>query len=196
MALVPLAGAADLTARGVDTTDAALVDAMLAAATDAIRDAAGAAISRTVSTVTLEGVEGRRLHLPSGPVHDVTAVSIDGEPAADWRLVSGALWRAAGWAGREPSLVEVTYDHGHDPVPADIVELVCDFATAGILNAGTGTHAGLTGDSERIDDYSHWRQFAAGDEATASAMEVPAGTRRMLRRRFGGGAFVTGGGSE
>lgn len=195
MALAPLATSADLTARGVDITNTALADAMLAAATDAIRDAAGSQISRGVSTVTIEGAPGRRLHLPSGPVHDVTAVSVDGSPVTDWRLISGALWRSCGWADREPTLVTVTYDHGFDPVPADIVELVCDFATAGILNAGTGTHAGLTGDSERIDDYSHWRQFAAGDDATASAMEVPAGTRRMLRQRFDGGVFVTGAGA-
>lgn len=195
MALTPLATSADLDARDVDTTKTVLVDAMLEAATDAIRDAAGSAISRVISTVTLEGDQGKRLHLPAGPVHAVSAVSIDGVAVTDWRLVSGSLWRSHGWAGCEPSLVEVTYDHGYDPVPADIVGLVCDFATAGILNAGEGTHAGLTGDSERIDDYSHWRQFAAGDDATASAMEVPAGTRRMLRQRFDGGVFVTGAGA-
>ncbi len=194
MALLPLATPADLATRGVDVTNTDLALEMLAAASDAVRDAAGAPISRVTSTATLEGGRERRLRLPAGPVHEVTAVLLDGEPVTDWRLVSGSLWRASGWARLEPVLVDVTYDHGYDPVPADIVELVCDFATAGILNAGTGSHAGLTGDSERIDDYSHWRQFAAGDEATASAMEVPAGTRAMLRRRFGGGAYVTGAG--
>lgn len=189
MALDDLASADDLSARGVDVSNAALVSAMLAAASEAVRDAAGCPISATTQTVALEAPSGAHLTLPSQPVTDVVAVLIDGSLVTDWRLASGALWRPGGWrsCGR-PRLVEVTYTSGLETVPADIVDLVCQFAIAGINNAGEGSRAGLA--YESVDDYRVG--FQQGEHATASPMEVPARTRLWLRQRFGGGAYVVG----
>lgn len=188
MALADLATSADLSARGVDVTDTDLVAAMLAAASAAVREAAGSAISEQTSTVTLEAPEGRYLALPSLPVTEVDTVEIDGEAVTDWTLVSGSLWRSCGWTQCEPALVEVTFTHGLAEVPADIVNLVCMFAAAGMASASEGSRAGVVG--ERIDDYSV--QYAQGADAVATALEVPERTARMLRARFGGGVYVTG----
>ncbi len=189
MALDDLATVADLSARGVGVSDVALVTSQLAAASEAIRDAAGCPISATTQTVALEAPTGSRLTLPSQPVTDVVEVLVDGVAVTDWRVVSGALWRPGGWrsCGR-PRLVEVTYTSGLAEVPADVVDLVCQFAIAGINNAGEGSRAGLA--YESIDDYRVG--FQQGDHATASPMEVPTRTRQWLRARFGGGAHVVG----
>lgn len=190
MALAPLATSADLLARGVDVTDADLADRMLASASAAVREAAGAPISEVTSTVEVEAPQhGRRLLLPSQPVTAVTSVTIDGEAASDYRVVSGHLWRRTGWATPcgDPATVEVTFTHGWTEVPADIVELVCDLAIAGMSVAPEGAHVGLA--YESIDDYRVG--YLQGAEATASVWELPERTRLMLRRRFGGGAHVT-----
>lgn len=189
MALAPLATSADLSVRGVEVSDSALVESKLAAASEAVREAAGSAISSTTSTVAVEAPRGNWLRLPSQPVTAVTSVTVDGEAVTDYRLISGALWRGGGWARScVPAVVEVTFTHGFDEVPADIVELVCDFAIAGINNADEGARIGLA--YESIDDYRVG--FTQGADAVASVMEVPQRTRAMLRARFGGGSYVTG----
>lgn len=188
MALAPLATSADLSVRGVDTSNATLVEAMLEAASDAVRDAAGSPISQHTSTVTVEAGPGRSLRLPAQPVTAVSAVSIDGSAVTDWRLVSGALWRHGGWRrGCDPTLVDVTFTHGYAVVPADVVQLVCDFAIAAMHSSEDGARAGVA--YESIDDYRVG--YGQGADSTASAIEVPARTRAMLRQRFGGAAHVT-----
>lgn len=192
MALAPLAVAADLSARGIDVTDTALVDAMLAAASEAIRDAAGAPISQTTSTVTIPGRDGAWLDLPGQPVTSVASVDLDGVAVTDHKFIGGRLWRRCGWNTYpcEPSAVTVTMTHGFVEVPADIVQLVCDFAIAGMLTKDAGATAGVVSESESIDDYTTSKQYAQGSDSTASVMEVPERTARMLAARFGGGAYV------
>ena len=197
MALVQLASVGDLADRGVDTSNASLVGAMLGAASEAVREAAGAAISVTTSTVEVEGTQGQRLPLPGGPLRSVSSVKVDGVEVSDFRVVGGALWRRVGWSSYcdEPSIVTVTYQHGFDEVPADVVDLVCQFAAAGIASAAEGYagHAGVASEQEAVDDWSRSRTFVTGGDAQASVMEVPPRTRLMLRSRFGGGTYVTGG---
>lgn len=189
MALVDLAVAADLSDRGVDVSDAGLVAVMLAAASAVVRGAAGSPISETDSTVTLTAWGGTMLQLPGLPVQSVATVEIDGDAATDWKLTdTGALWRRAGWGyDLEPIPVEVTMTHGLPSVPADVVQLVCDLAIAGM---GAATEGALDPRvvAERIDDYSV--TFASGAEAVASAMSLPRLTRNWLRSRFGGGVQV------
>ena len=76
--------------------------------------------------------------------------------------------------------------HGLAEVPADIVQLVCDFAIAGMNTAGNGSRSGVT--SEAVDDYRV--TYADGEDAQASVVEIPERTRLMLRQRFGGGTYV------
>lgn len=187
MYLDPLATESDLPA-SVDVSDLTLVRQKLAAASDAVRDAAGSPISLATSTVKVGAPSGQWLQLPAQPVRSVSAVSIDGVAVTDWALIDGALYRAAGWSCL-PAVVEITFTSGFDPVPADVIDLVCQFAIAGLLTANDGARTGLA--YESIDDYRVGYQ--QGGEATASAMEVPARTRQMLRSRFGvGGSYVTG----
>ena len=185
----PLATTADLAARGIDTTDTALTDALLASASAAIRDAAGVPISRTTATITLATPAGRRLDLPP-PVQSVDSVAIDGDPVTDWSLVDNSLWRVRPWTrpGDIPKPVTVTLTFGLSEVPADIVDLVCNLVAAGLAHAEGGYASSVGKVSERIDDYSV--QYAQGADAVVSPMELPERTRRMLARRFGGSSAM------
>lgn len=129
------------------------------------------------------------LDLPGQPIQSVATVTLDGDTVTDFKLANDRLWRARGWGdGCEPSVVVVTLTHGLPEVPADIVELVCNLASVGMSAAASETTVDPRVVMERIDDYSV--QFAQGGEAVASAMELPSGTRRRLRGRFGGTAAV------
>src|SRR5690625_7223461 len=75
--------------------------------------------------------------LPGGPLREVASVTVDGKPVTDWRLLDGRLWRPYGWGGAHVP-IEGTYTHGYDPVPADIVRMVCMFVSAGLHAAEDG----------------------------------------------------------
>lgn len=186
MALDPLATVADLEARGVtvDDSEADAVATYLDVASAIVRDAAGSPISRTTSTVTLEGEPVQRLHLPGPPIQSVSAVSVDGVEVTDWRLVSDALVRAAGWArDRTPSLVEVSYTHGLSMVPADVVDLVCRLAGQALAALRSGDAMGRAVSQERIGDYT----VTYADTETGT-MTLTAFQRQRLAARFGAGA--------
>ncbi|MFH8805482.1 hypothetical protein ACH4F6_39075 [Streptomyces sp. NPDC017936] len=190
MALAPLATVDDLEARGlaVDAAETNIVNVYLRVASAAVREAAGTAISRTTSTITLEGESGQRLTLPGPPIVSVDVVTVDGRPVTDWRLRSGRLWRAAGWTGCEPSDIEVTYTHGLAEVPEDIVDLVCRMAAAALVayrseDGGTGLAADKEVTSERLGDWS----VTYGADGRITEMELPQHWRERLAARFGGG---------
>lgn len=190
MALPNLAAAADLSTRGVDVSDTALVAEMLAVASSVVRQAAQSPILETTSTVTLWGLDdGRYLDLPGKPVTAVSSVVVDGVTLADadYKLTDGRLWRAAGWGGCEPVEVVVTLTHGFLAVPADVKQLVCDLAIAGMQAASAGAHDPRV-IAEKVDDYSV--SFAQGYESVATVFELPRLTRMGLRARFGGGAAL------
>lgn len=190
MALTPLATIADLEARGVTvaTDEADFVNVCLDVASGVVREAAEAPISQTTSSVTLPGNRGPWLSLPGLPVQSVSSVAVDGVavPATDWKLVSGALYGAAGWqCGATPSLVDVTYVHGLAEVPVDIVDLVCRMAGQALVKfrespESIGSKPVV---QERIGDYS----VTYANELTYSDMELPKYLRARLLARFGGG---------
>lgn len=191
MALAPLATTADLSALGVDITDDTLVASLLASVSADVRKAAGVPISRVTSTVELAGSREQWLPLPGVPVVSVASASLEGSVVTDFRLIDGRLWRAGGWqATRAPSLVEVTFTHGYDPVPEEIVRLVCMLVSAGMHAAkeGFGSRRGVS--SERIDDYQV--SFTRGEDEVVDPTEIPQRTRDRLRQEFGGGVAVTG----
>lgn len=189
MAISPLATPADLEARGIDTSDAALVDALLASASASIRDAAGSPITETSATITVASPAGRRLDLP-GPVRSVDSVTMDGQEVSDWTLVGDSLWRPRSWTvpNGTPAPVTVSLAFGLAEAPADVVDLVCNLVAAGLAHAEGGYESSAGKLSERIDDYSI--QYAQGADAVVSPMELPERTRRMLARRFGGSAAM------
>lgn len=189
MALPNLAEQADLQDRGVDVSDANLIDAMLAAASATVRNAAGSPILENESVVVLTAWGEQLLDLPGQPVTAVASVEVEGVAVTDFKLANGRLWRRCGWGNTyEPSDVEVTITHGLPEVPADIVDLVCNLASAGAAAASSGETFDPRVLMERIDDYTV--QFQQGAEAVASVMDLPAASRARLRARFGGGASV------
>lgn len=195
MALPALATVANLTDRGIDTTNTARVNALLASASAAVRAAAGRhPITETTATIVLPTPEGRRLALP-GPVRSVSSVTIDGTAVTDWTKSTDSLWRDT-WrlsAYDLPGEITVSLTFGLSAVPDDIVDLVCNLVGAGIEHsaAGYAARSGVTSESERIDDYDRSRQYAQGRQATATPMELPEATKRALRARFAAGGLVT-----
>lgn len=186
-----LASLLDLEDRNIAVTDSGLAATMLAVASASIRGAAGSPISEVTSTIRYDGHRvDRYLRLFGPPVTAVATVVVDGTAATDWRLTGdGRLWRACGWGVDDgPCLVDVTQTHGLTIVPADIVDLACSYASAGMAAAvdGYATHAGVV--AERIDDYSV--TYAQGAEAVQSVMEIPPLTRAWLASMFGGSAAM------
>ncbi|MFI2431985.1 hypothetical protein [Streptomyces sp. NPDC018693] len=195
MALAALATTADLAARGLTVeagTETTVATTYLDVASTAVREAAGVPISQTTSTVSLEGPASQWLTLPGLPIISVASVSIDGEAVTDWRLRSHRLWRACGWSpGCEPSDVEVVQTHGLDPVPSDIVDLVCQMTATALADyrADPDGTAGMgAGDirSERIGDYA----VTYGSHGLITSMELPDYLCERLAARFGGGVAV------
>lgn len=191
MALPNLAVTADLTARGIDTSDTARTAAFLAAASAEVRNAAGSVITQGTYTVNL-GVSGvSHLPLPTQPVASVSAVLRDGEAVTDWKLVDGSLWRRWGWGKpRCPEVVTVTYTGGYATIPADVVDLVAGLVGLALgIAAGGGyaTRGDLTG--VKIDDYSE--QYVATAVRDAAVLGLPPATCERLRQLYGGGN-VTG----
>lgn len=191
MALAPLATLDDLDVRGlaVEPAEEPFATSALDAASAAVREAAGAPISQTTSTVLVEGEPGQRLRLPGAPLLTVASVAIDGQTVTDWLIRSGRLYRAGGWTGPgAPSEVEVTYTHGLPEVPADIADLVCRMvagAVAAYRSSADGTGlAAQTITQERIGDYS----VSYGGDGLISDMDLPQYWRERLAARFGGGA--------
>ncbi|PWG08774.1 hypothetical protein DF268_35995 [Streptomyces sp. V2] len=193
MTLAALATVADLAARGLTVTaeETTVAETYLTVASTAVRDAAGVPISKTTSTVALEGPAAEWLTLPGQPVTAVSAVTLDGQVVTDWQLRAGRLWRACGWSpGWAPSEVEVTQTHGLDPVPADIVDLVCRITGTALSDYRADPEsAGLAAAdvrSERIGDYS----VTYGGEGLITSMELPGYLRERLAARFGGGTTM------
>lgn len=192
MALDPLATVDDLEARGftVEASETGVATTYLGVASAAVREAAGVPISRTTSTVTLEGTSGQWLRLPGPPIVSVASVSIDGVAVTDWLLRSERLWRAAGWTGCEPSEVEVTQTHGLLEVPEDIVDLVCRMTASGIVASrdsdGTAMATSKEVTSERLGDWS----VTYGADGRISEMDLPQYWRERLQARFGGGVSM------
>lgn len=189
MALPPLAATADLTARGIDTSDSDAVEAFLASASTSVREAAGSPITQESSTVTLPGTLDFWLRLPGGPVTDVTSVEIDGETVDDWRWSGEYLWRPHGWQPKgRPTQVTVTYDHGLIAAPADIVDLVCSLVGLALARKAEGYESRGHLTSLAIDDYRE--SYLSGDNAQAGLFALPQRTRNSLRSRFGGNGWA------
>lgn len=190
MAMTPLATSPDLLDRGIDA-DADGVDALLESASAAVIEAAGAPIGAVDLDLGLISTHDQWLDVPLQPIRDVTAVTIDGVAVTDYKMLNGRLWRRCGWQnGCDPAEVVVSATFGYGEVPADIVDLVCSLVAGGLAAVADGYDPGRGIKSVRIDDYSESR--TSGDEEVVNPMELPQGTRDMLRARFSGNVHVIG----
>lgn len=137
--LPPLATVADLEThlgRPLTAAEKPQAEQWLAAASTSIRRATGQTLTVVTGDRELhDGQTSRLLLLDQLPVRQVVSVEVEGqplEPDIDWRLKpdTGALWRLAGftwWADRQG--IVAVYDHGYEPLPADLVTLCCGMAT-------------------------------------------------------------------
>lgn len=185
MPLPNLAASADLSARGVDVSNTALVSTMLTVASSLVREAAGSPILSATVTVSWWVSEWSEWEtIPVRPVQSVASVTLDGEAVTDHKVVYNDLWRRDGWYVDEPVEIEATLTVGLPAVPESVKQLVCDLAILGMNTADAGALDPRVV-AERIDDYSVTFSEAAG--AVSSAMTIPRATRSALRARFGGG---------
>jgi hypothetical protein len=192
MALLPLASTSDLTDRKVAVPAGIDANKALLAASAAIRDAAGTAITRTTTTLRLLPTGGPWLDLYVSPVREVTRVVHNGVEVHDWELHDGRLWRPGGWhrSGWSISQFIVDVDFGYDQAPDDIIDLCCSLAAASFAAMEDGYDPGRGLSAISIDDYRE--SFARGDDEVVNPLEIPERTRNALRRRFGRSVYGTG----
>ena len=183
--LPPLATSSDLAARNIVLPSNMDATAVLASATDAVRDAAGCPIIQATSTAILVASDPCWLDLPAGPVTSVASISVGGTPLTGWTKVGDSIKIGASWPPGTclPVEVSVTYTHGLPTVPADIVDLVCQLAAImGNQDGDPGAGGKLTG--VRLGEYSETYSIPAGTESP-SPVALPTTLRNALRARFG-----------
>lgn len=182
MALDPLATVDDLQSRLVGTVDDPVrVEALLRDASAAVRAYTGQQISAGESTARLQMRSGRA-RLPQQPVAAVTAVADVNGNGIVFQWVAGQFIdvrnipvanASDGW-WRRVSHVDVTYEHGYEEVPDDIIAVVCQMAGRAL-----GTSADQSGvQQERIVSYS----YTVGAAAANGAVGMLAGERAVLDR--------------
>lgn len=126
-------------------------------------------VRHPVSLVTedmafLDGSGGPILRLPAAPVQQLHAVLVDGQPLTGVRVrrQAGLLLHPDGcWP--EWAEITVTYDHGLDPVPADVAEVVVDQARViyrtdpAIQQVTTGTESVSFAATAAVGITEQWR---------------------------------------
>ena len=102
------------------------------------------------------------LHLPGGPVESVASVTVNGEPVDGWVLIGDSIVRSTfydiPWSQVASTVVEVTYTHGLDEPPPELV-------AAELLVAARMWSVPLGVRSEQLGAESV--TYVAGDESAA-----------------------------
>jgi hypothetical protein len=144
--------------------DAARAHALLTDASAVVRAYTGQYFERLAGVERLRA-RAETIHLPQRPVHDVTAVvDIAGNDRPfRWNgadtVYSNSPFTYGGWWGNcdqasRPEfgrpLLDVTYDHGYDIIPDDVVAVVCNMAARAL--GVDPTQAAVT--SQTITNYS------------------------------------------
>ena len=190
--LAPFATSSDLATRiGATYTvaEAARVDELLADACDELRTMIGQPLSRLTSTVVLHTDQLGQVILPAVPVISVATVTVDALEV-EHTLRDDVLFVPATVGRDDP--VTVTFTHGWDPVPRELVKFACVMAAAvlqGSAKTGAlGLVAGVSRRQESIDDYTAIVDAPTSAETIATAMSLPDPVVERLRRSYGGRA--------
>lgn len=180
--MVSLATLDDLEARLGSTPDEDRAQAVLDDVSATVRAYTGQTFTLDTTTDRLRARNGG-VNLPQRPVVDVTAVdSVDGD-TIEFTWDAGSFVALAGFDPLRAFEVEpfrinralwvdVTYEHGYETVPADIVAVVCQMA--GRAYGRTPDTTGVT--QESIAGYS----YSVGGAAAAGPMGMLADERRIL----------------
>jgi hypothetical protein len=194
-----LATVADLETRlgrTLTATEAARAETLLAGVSARVRSYTGQQFERSTSTARVR-VRNGRLVLPQRPVSDVLAIKdVDGRNVPfTWHAGSGIILGTNGyppihpveaaWYGRHREWVDVTYTHGYDQLPADVVEVVCQMALRAF---GADPSASSLG-QESVEGYS----YSLGSAGAAGAVGMLNDEKAALDvyRRRGGTIRVT-----
>jgi hypothetical protein len=189
-----LATVADLEARlgrAFDPAETARAEGLLAGVSARVRSYTGQQFEQATSTDRVR-VRNGRLTLPQRPVTDVSDITdVDGSTVPfTWYAGSTIILGTSGyppihpieaaWYGRLREWVDVTYTHGYDDIPADVLEVVCQM----VLRAfGTDPSASGIG-QESVEGYSY--SFGAAGAAGAVGMLNDEKAALDVYRRRGG----------
>lgn len=148
--MAALAEQADVEAsllRALTAAEETYIDALLARASRAVVAYTGQAIEEVADDiVTIEADLYGNLRLPQIPVTAIASIVAGGDTvdAASYAWdVHGAITCPVGdpfeynLAGLLPPIV-VTYTHGYDPIPADIIEIVADMVAGRLSSSSSG----------------------------------------------------------
>jgi hypothetical protein len=182
--MTDLATSADVVARlgrPLTTVEAARIGALLRDASASVRNYMRQEVTETTTTVRLR-VRNGKVRLPQRPVTDVaTVANVNGGPVmySSWEgfdtiNVSSNVLDTFAW---EPfrygiAAVDVTYTHGWNPVPDDIIGVVCSIVMRAL--GREPVDAGMT--TESIQGYS----YTLGSAAAAGGFGMLQAERDIL----------------
>lgn len=183
--MTDLATLDDLEARlgsPINENDQLRMSALLQDASATVRDYCGQTFTLVEDETIRLSVKRRMVKLPQRPVVDVSAVQdVNGNDVlftwenGDRLEVAHNLdaWSFEQWAGGI-KWVDVTYTHGSDPVPDQIIAVVCSVALRAF--GREATDSGVT--QETIGSYS----YGYGSTAGAGPLGLLQDERRVLDR--------------
>lgn len=182
-----LASVADLETRlGHPVANATQADAVLDDVSAAVRAYTGQLFSRLVTTDRLTVRKGL-VRLPQRPVNSVDEVQLsDGTTVTfEWQTGAESLC-VAGWetSCSRVSAVLVTYDHGYDTIPQDVVAVVCNVSNRVL---GTDPTSGAVA-SRSITNYQE--TFGPVGASGSTGLFSSESTVLDRYRRFGTVAWV------
>lgn len=173
-------------------------DALLADASDVIRDEVGQQITETTETITIPGTTDERILLPQRPVISVASVTLDGTElgeGTDWFLEGNEIVRmpssitlgvdtiinsefsfplGTGFGWEEQTLT-ITYTHGYATVPGKVKAICLEMVVRVWVNPGSVAREAI-GDTSTV--YDNMRFSPSGLLPTDDE-------KKQLKRLFG-----------
>ena len=190
--LLPLATVADLAGRlgttaPTDGTPAhTQMQTALADASDDLRGVIGQAITYGTSTVEVRATPGGYVRLPAVPAVEITSV-LDGGVAVDyWRQVDTATLLVPSRYGRT---ITVTYSHGWQTIPGELVRWTCVLAAAYLAAARSG-NLGLSGGLSSVGVDDARASWATNVGEQGEGVSLPPRVEARLRATYGAPAIT------
>lgn len=175
----PFADTADLKVSH-PTLSTAAAGRALEKASAAIRAWCGWSISRETVTKRLDGTGERSLWLRTLQLTDVVELTVTGVPLVplvdyDWTLYGRVLHRSR-WPDT-PRSVEITYTHGFDPVPLELVEACLELAGKAVANPYGAV--GLTRTAGPYTETASYARSLPNESAASLGCSVDLGQYRI-----------------
>ena len=190
--LTPFATVADLAGRlgvAVPTGGSAAytqMDAALEDASNDLRGVIGQAINFGSSTVSVRATPGGYVRLPAVPAVEVESVLHDGEAVGWYRLVDSATLLVPSDYGRT---LTVTYSHGWQTIPGELVKWACVLAAASIAAAKSG-NLGLAGGLSSVGVDDARASWATNVGEQGEGVSLPGRVAERLRATYGAPAIT------